>query len=144
MYLLLCVSFAYVCLYCCVTLCVHGGWKTTYESQFSPSTLWIPWIELRSSGVEASVFTLWAVWSASPGLKVWRDSPPPCCYLVWFITQDLQCKLLILDEMVCLFFSLSIFVFKNSFYRCLKSFFIKIFIWAYYLADFSAYWDFAF
>lgn len=42
-----------------------------------------------------------------------------------------------------IFFSFN-FHFKNSFYRCLKSFFIKIFIWAYYLADFSAYWDFAF
>lgn len=36
-------------------LCVEGGQKTTYESQFSPSTMWLLGMELRSSDLDTSV-----------------------------------------------------------------------------------------
>lgn len=36
-------------------LCVEGGQKTIYESQFSPSTMWLLGMELRSSDLDTSV-----------------------------------------------------------------------------------------
>lgn len=38
----------------CMPQCIQGGQRTTHGSQISPSTMWVPVIELRSSGLAAA------------------------------------------------------------------------------------------
>lgn len=45
----------------CMFCGVHRGQRTTLEGQFSPSTMWVPENELRSSGLTESDLTHWAI-----------------------------------------------------------------------------------
>lgn len=50
---------------CCMGMyrpgCICGGQRITYGSQFPPFTMWIPWDEIRLSGLVASIFTSSAI-----------------------------------------------------------------------------------
>lgn len=49
-----------------------GGQKTTFQSQFSPSTMWVMGIKLRWTGWAASAFIYWTI-SLSCHLFSWRQ-----------------------------------------------------------------------
>ena len=40
-----------------------GGQRTSLGSPFSHSTIWVPELEFRSSGLASSIFALWAILS---------------------------------------------------------------------------------
>jgi hypothetical protein len=42
-----------LCVHLCVPQCICGGQRLTYGSWFSPHTMWLPEIKLRSSGLVA-------------------------------------------------------------------------------------------
>lgn len=49
---------------CCKAVVEVIGQKTTWGSEFSPSTTWILEIQLRVSGLAASTFSYWAISTA--------------------------------------------------------------------------------
>lgn len=68
------IKFPYIVVCMCVrthahtdihTHCPQHVWESqrkTYRSCFSPTTIWIPGIERRLSGLVANIFTCWAIW----------------------------------------------------------------------------------
>ena len=58
MYACVCVC---VCVCVCAQVCTCATQRITWGSQFSPSTLWVPGIKLRSLDLAASAFHLLAI-----------------------------------------------------------------------------------
>lgn len=70
-----CYTFHYIVECVCVCVCTRAHthththypqhvWESqrkTYRSCFSPTTVWIPGIELRLSGLVENIFTCWAI-----------------------------------------------------------------------------------
>jgi hypothetical protein len=46
---------------CSVCSCTRGSQRTTCRSQFSPSTVWVLRIELRSPGLTTNAYTGWVI-----------------------------------------------------------------------------------
>jgi hypothetical protein len=76
--------------------CIEArGWITS-ESQFSPSSTWVPETELSSSGLMASTLNHWAPLGLSPALYYYLF-----IYFWFFETGFLCVALAVLDNSLC-------------------------------------------
>jgi hypothetical protein len=97
----------------------HGSQKKMDRNQFSPSIVWVPGIELRSSGLVASPFTHWAIPRPSHILTIaiyfdefwsyichriskWLPDPP-CFPLFFLFLSSLFFVVVVVDVVVFVF-----------------------------------------